>query len=75
MTNSKTDFTTILIMVVLEYSCVAAMIETAKLGNWAMFWIVVFQFAFINWFVGWLMIEGFNRYQRRRRRAKPKGTE
>jgi hypothetical protein len=56
--------------VAVEYILISALVEDAKLGKWWWFSFVLLQAQILSGFVGWCVIDAFNKYQRRRRAAK-----
>ena len=69
MSVKKSDVTLgVFMMLAMEYMTVAAVLENAQLHKWVWFGVTMFEFAFVNWLAGWMMIDSFNKWQGRRRR-------
>lgn len=53
-----------------DVGCAMDTYINARKGAWEYFWFCLFGTVFLSAILGWLLIDAFNQYQRRRRAQK-----
>jgi hypothetical protein len=60
----------IIVCFVMMIGCALDVWRNAQKGAWAWFWVSLASTVFFSAVVGWISIDAFNRWQRRRRLAQ-----